>query len=120
MRRKPHKMSSSHRRFRPDNVAAKIKNAAASRDKYLNLAREALGSGDRIEAESHYQHADHYYRVWAFLQEEDARGRAERQAQYAQQPNQPNGEELSPHGEDNRAGDSEENEGAEDEMLATA
>jgi hypothetical protein len=31
-------------------------------DKYSNLAREALSLGDRIEAEGHFQHAEHYLR----------------------------------------------------------
>ena len=32
-------------------------------DKYMALARDAWSSGDRIVAESYYQHADHYYRI---------------------------------------------------------
>ena len=32
-------------------------------DKYLALARDAGSSGDRISAESYYQHAEHYYRL---------------------------------------------------------
>lgn len=32
-------------------------------DKYLNFAREAMGSGDRIAAEGFFQHADHYQRL---------------------------------------------------------
>ncbi|MEB3702009.1 DUF4167 domain-containing protein [Candidatus Bealeia paramacronuclearis] len=31
--------------------------------KYLNMAREAASSGDRVAAEGYYQHADHYQRV---------------------------------------------------------
>lgn len=31
--------------------------------KYLNLARDAASSGDRVLAEGYYQHADHYQRV---------------------------------------------------------
>ena len=37
--------------------------ALQSRDKYRELAREALVSGDRVAAESHFQHADHYNRI---------------------------------------------------------
>jgi hypothetical protein len=32
-------------------------------EKYNNLAREALASGDIILAENYYQHADHYTRI---------------------------------------------------------
>lgn len=92
MRRKPgHKMSNSNnsnnnnnnnnnrRRFRSgDNNSGKIKSVAANRDKYLNMARDAMASGDRVEAENYLQHAEHYFRVLSFLQEEDARNRPER------------------------------------------
>lgn len=33
------------------------------RDRHLILAKEALSSGDRVAAENHFQHADHYFRV---------------------------------------------------------
>lgn len=93
MRRKPGKPNNNHRRsggsnnsgnngggrFRSDNNGAKIKSVSANRDKYLNLARDAMASGDRVEAENFLQHAEHYYRVLYVLQEEDARYRAERQ-----------------------------------------
>ena len=32
-------------------------------EKYLQLARDANSSGDRIQAESYLQHAEHYYRI---------------------------------------------------------
>jgi hypothetical protein len=32
-------------------------------EKYLALARDASSAGDRIAAESFYQHADHYHRI---------------------------------------------------------
>ncbi len=32
-------------------------------DKYASLARDALASGDLIRAESHFQHAEHYFRL---------------------------------------------------------
>ncbi|MBM3617549.1 MAG: DUF4167 domain-containing protein [Alphaproteobacteria bacterium] len=68
----------NNNRFRPEQNTGKIKSASAARDKYLNLAREAMSQGDRIEAENFLQHADHYYRVLSALQEEDARNRPER------------------------------------------
>lgn len=37
--------------------------ASASREKYLNMARDALNAGDRVEAENYFQYADHYLRV---------------------------------------------------------
>ncbi len=38
-------------------------NAQQVVDKYLALARDASSSGDRIAAESYYQHAEHYFRI---------------------------------------------------------
>ena len=32
-------------------------------EKYLNLARDATAAGDRVMAESYYQHAEHYHRI---------------------------------------------------------
>ncbi len=38
-------------------------NARQVYEKYLNLARDAQSSGDRIAAEAYFQHAEHYYRI---------------------------------------------------------
>ena len=38
-------------------------NAPKLIEKYNNLAREALSSGDKILSESYYQHADHFLRI---------------------------------------------------------
>lgn len=32
-------------------------------EKYLQLGRDATGAGDRVMAESYFQHADHYFRI---------------------------------------------------------
>lgn len=32
-------------------------------ERYLELARSAAASGDKIAAEDHYQHAEHYLRL---------------------------------------------------------
>ena len=37
--------------------------ALQCRDRHLDLAKEAVLTGDRVAAESHLQHADHYSRV---------------------------------------------------------
>jgi hypothetical protein len=37
-------------------------------EKYMQLARDAHSSGDSVAAESYYQFADHYYRVWLSVQ----------------------------------------------------
>ena len=33
------------------------------RDRYNNLAREALSTGDKILSENYFQHADHFTRI---------------------------------------------------------
>ncbi len=38
-------------------------NAPKLLEKYNNLAREALSSGDKILSENYYQHADHFLRI---------------------------------------------------------
>ena len=38
-------------------------NAPKLIEKYSNLAREALSSGDKILSENYYQHADHFLRI---------------------------------------------------------
>src|SRR3954464_2004700 len=37
-------------------------------EKYVQLARDAQSSGDRVAAESYLQHAEHYYRIVAAAQ----------------------------------------------------
>jgi len=43
-------------------------NASKLIEKYNNLAREALASGDKILSENYFQHADHFTRI---LKEQD-------------------------------------------------
>jgi len=38
-------------------------NAHQVYEKYIGLARDATSAGNRIEAESYYQYAEHYYRI---------------------------------------------------------
>ena len=51
-----------------DNFQRKISgrnnhNASKLIEKYSNLAREALSSGDKILSENYFQHADHFMRI---------------------------------------------------------
>lgn len=39
-------------------------------EKYLQLARDAQGSGDPVGAENYYQHAEHYFRIIAAANEQ--------------------------------------------------
>lgn len=42
---------------------AKSANAKTSYEKYVALARAAALTGDAIETENYYQHAEHYFRL---------------------------------------------------------
>jgi hypothetical protein len=39
-------------------------------DKYMQLARDSQSSGDPVAAENYYQHAEHYFRLIAAMQEQ--------------------------------------------------
>jgi len=47
----------SRRIFRGNQNASKLL------EKYLNLGKEALSSGDKILSENYFQHADHFSRI---------------------------------------------------------
>lgn len=76
-------------------------------EKYLQLGRDATSSGDRVMAESYFQHAEHYFRILNAM------------AQAAQQ-NLPNGQQ---HGQPNQQrrqiGPESELEDAEQPLLGT-
>lgn len=56
----------SNRSYESNGPDVKIRgNASQVYDKYLQYARDAQTSGDRIAAEAYYQHAEHYYRIMA-------------------------------------------------------
>ncbi len=55
-------------------------NATQINEKYITLARDASGAGDRVLAESYLQHAEHYQRLINEMNEEYNRY----QAQYQQ------------------------------------
>ncbi len=37
-------------------------------EKYMQMGRDAQSAGDSVAAENYYQHAEHYYRLWAASQ----------------------------------------------------
>ena len=73
-------------------------NAHHVAEKYLQLARDAMTSGDPVTAENHYQHAEHYFRLIAAAQEQ-----FRQQNPYYQQQQGAPGAGGAP-GEDNREG----------------
>jgi uncharacterized protein DUF4167 len=72
-----------NRTFDSNGPEVKIRGSAANvYEKYLQLARDANASGDRVMAENYLQHAEHYYRIMAAQQQ------AMQQYQQQQQANQ--------------------------------
>jgi hypothetical protein len=57
-------------------------------EKYLQLARDANSSGDRIMAENYLQHAEHYYRIMAAAAAQAAQYQAQQAAQNGQNSGQ--------------------------------
>lgn len=53
-------------------------------EKYLQLGRDATASGDRVMAESYFQHAEHYFRILNAM----SQAAAQQQQQQAQQAGQ--------------------------------
>tara|TARA_Y100001936_G_C15854901_1_gene549285 strand:+ start:127 stop:552 length:426 start_codon:yes stop_codon:yes gene_type:complete len=60
---KNHNDFNNNNDFRHRNPGRNNQNAAKLVDKYNNLAREALSSGDKILSENYLQHADHFSRI---------------------------------------------------------
>ena len=60
-------------------------------EKYLQLGRDATSGGDRVMAESYFQHAEHYFRILNAMNQA---------AQQGQQNGQQQGAPRRPYGED--------------------
>ena len=60
-------------------------------EKYIQLARDAQGSGDPVGAENYYQHAEHYFRLIAAAQEQFRQQNPYYNQQQNQQPGQGGG-----------------------------
>ena len=54
---------SNNENFQRKPVHRNINNVSKLIEKYSNLAREALSSGDKILSENYFQHADHFTRL---------------------------------------------------------
>lgn len=76
-----------NRTFDSSGPEVKIRGSAAHvYEKYLQLARDANSSGDRVTAENYLQHAEHYFRIMAAQHAQAAQYAAQ---QAAQNPNRP-------------------------------
>ncbi len=94
-----------HQTFDSNGPDVRIRgNAWQVQEKYQALARDAMSSGDRVQAENYLQHAEHYLRIINQIQESENRQRG--------------GQPGSGHGHQSQsasyAGD-DDDQGAEDE-----
>ena len=81
-------------------------------EKYSQLARDAQLSGDRVAAESFMQHSEHYSRMLAVAQREQAEKQAEQAARQAEQAER-NAEQQRQRNEQRAAQQQQEQESAQ-------
>lgn len=73
-----------NRTYDSNGPEVKIRGSASHvYEKYLQLARDANSSGDRVMAENYLQHAEHYYRIVAATAAQQAQYQAQQAAQAA-------------------------------------
>ncbi|WP_407927547.1 DUF4167 domain-containing protein [Belnapia mucosa] len=74
-------------------------------EKYLQLGRDATGSGDRVMAESYFQHAEHYFRILnAMNQVQQQQGGQQQPRRYQNGPDQ-NGQDQNGQDGEGESGD---------------
>jgi hypothetical protein len=80
-----------NRTFDSNGPEVKIRGSASHvYEKYLQLARDANSSGDRVMAENYLQHAEHYFRIMVAQQAQQQQ--YQQQQQQYQQANGGNGQ----------------------------
>lgn len=78
-----HNNYNPNRTFDSSGPEIKIRGSAPNvYEKYLQLARDANSSGDRVMAENYLQHAEHYYRIIAEQQVQQQRYQAQQQQNF--------------------------------------
>lgn len=74
--------SSQNRVYESNGPDVKVRGTAQTvADKYLQLARDAVSSGDNVSAESYYQHAEHYLRIIAANQSQQQQSQQQHNSQ---------------------------------------
>ncbi|MDJ0920241.1 MAG: DUF4167 domain-containing protein [Henriciella sp.] len=73
-----------NRHFESNGPDVRIRGSAQQiLDKYMQYARDAQTSGDRVKAEALFQHAEHYARIVAVFEKQKEADRLEREARDA-------------------------------------
>ncbi|AOX19727.1 DUF4167 domain-containing protein [Kozakia baliensis] len=81
-------------------------------EKYLQLGRDATGTGDRILAEAYFQHAEHYFRILNAMAQAAQQSQMERQERHQQRLRV---QQEHEHGEGRRHHDEQPDEQSEEE-----
>src|SRR5690348_2173270 len=77
-----------NRTFDSNGPEVKVRGSASHVfEKYLQLARDANSSGDRVMAENYLQHAEHYFRIMAAQQAQMQQYQQQQQQQQFAQAN---------------------------------
>ena len=113
-----------NRSFDSNGPEVKIRGSATQvYEKYLQLARDANSSGDRVMAENYLQHAEHYFRIMAAQQQAQQQNH-QQNPQNGVQNGRPPGQGDQPYGQAAGASGASfslnEGEGAEEEETEGA
>ena len=78
-------------------------------EKYLQLGRDATGSGDRVTAEGYFQHAEHYFRILNAMSQAQGGQQHNQQRRYQNAPDPADGpdgvgDQPETHGQANGSG----------------
>jgi hypothetical protein len=60
-------------------------------EKYLQLGRDATSGGDRVMAESYFQHAEHYFRILNAMAQAQQQNQGQQNGQPQRRPSAPEG-----------------------------
>ena len=89
-------------------------------EKYLQLGRDATSSGDRVMAESYFQHAEHYFRILNAMNQAaqanppvNGQGGGQQQHGGRRQQYEPQGEQPQSNEQRGQEGRSERDDGAD-------
>jgi hypothetical protein len=67
-------------------------------EKYLQLGRDATGAGDRVMAESYFQHAEHYFRILNAINQASQQNQPQQHYQGGQNPQNQQNPQPNPGG----------------------
>ena len=82
-----HQVNVQRNGFSRNNVSRNPHNLEKIIEKYKNLAKEALSSGDKILHENYLQHSDHFSRILSEVDSEKAKSNSEKGTESVKETN---------------------------------